>query len=192
MQAWVAHVPGLRVVMPSTPYDAKGLLKSSIRDDNPVIFLEDKLSYDAKGPVPDEEYTIPLGVADVKRQGKDVTLVATSSMVQVALNAAEVLEQEGVSAEVVDPRCLKPLDTETILASVRKTSRAVVIDQGCLSYGASAEIASMIADEAFFYLDAPVKRIGALDVPVPMAPVLELTTIPNEQQVVETVRQLML
>ena len=192
MQAWVAHVPGLRVVMPSTPYDAKGLLKSSIRDDNPVIFLEDKLSYDAKGPVTDEEYTIPLGVADVKRQGKDVTLVATSSMVQVALNAAEVLEQEGVSAEVVDPRCLKPLDTETILASVRKTSRAVVIDQGCLSYGASAEIASMIADEAFFYLDAPVKRIGALDVPVPMAPVLELTTIPNEQQVVETVRQLML
>jgi pyruvate dehydrogenase E1 component beta subunit len=192
MQAWVAHVPGLRVVMPSTPYDAKGLLKSSIRDDNPVIFLEDKLSYDAKGPVTDEEYTIPLGVADVKRQGKDVTLVATSSMVQVALNAAEVLEQEGVSAEVVDPRCLKPLDTETILASVRKTSRAVVIDQGCLSYGPSAEIASMITDEAFFYLDAPVKRIGALDVPVPMAPVLELATIPNEQQVVETVRQLML
>ena len=192
MQTWVAHVPGLRVVMPSTPYDAKGLLKSSIRDDNPVIFLEDKLSYDAKGPVPDEEYIIPLGVADVKRKGNDVTLVATSSMVQVALNAAEVLEQEGVSAEVVDPRCLKPLDTETILASVCKTSRAVVIDQGCLSYGASAEIASMIADEAFFYLDAPVKRIGALDVPVPMAPVLELATIPNEQQVVETVRQLML
>jgi pyruvate dehydrogenase E1 component beta subunit len=191
MQAWVAHVPGLKVVIPSTPYDAKGLLKSSIQDNNPVIFLEDKMSYDVKGPVPSEDYTIPLGVADVKRQGEDVTLVATSSMVQVALKAADLLDQEGISVEVVDPRCLKPLDRETIVASVRKTSRAVVIDEGCLSYGATAEIASIIADEAFFYLDAPVKRIGALDVPVPMAPVLELATIPNEEQVVETVRELM-
>jgi pyruvate/2-oxoglutarate/acetoin dehydrogenase E1 component len=191
MQAWVAHVPGLKVVMPSTPYDAKGLLKSSIRDNNPIIFLEDKMSYDVKGPVPTEEYTIPLGVADVKRQGEDVTLVATSSMVQVALKAADLLEQEGISAEVVDPRCLKPLDKETIVASVCKTTRAVVIDEGCLSYGVTAEIASIIADEAFFYLDAPVKRIGALDVPVPMVPVLERTTIPNEEQVVETVRELM-
>lgn len=191
LQAWVAHIPGLKVALPSTPYDAKGLLKSSIRDNNPVIFLEDKMSYDVRGPVPDKEYTIPLGVADVKRQGEDVTLVATSSMVQVALKAAEMLEQEGISAEVVDPRCLKPLDKETIVASVCKTSRAVVIDEGCLSYGATAEIASIIADEAFFYLDAPVKRIGALDVPVPMVPVLELATIPNEQQVVESVRELM-
>jgi pyruvate/2-oxoglutarate/acetoin dehydrogenase E1 component len=191
MQAWVAHVPGLKVVMPSTPYDAKGLLKSSIRDNNPIIFLEDKMSYDVKGPVPTEEYTIPLGVADVKRQGEDVTLVATSSMVQVALKAADLLEQEGISAEVVDPRCLKPLDKETIVASVCKTTRAVVIDEGCLSYGVTAEIASIIADEAFFYLDAPVKRIGALDVPVPMVPVLERTTIPNEEQVVEIVRELM-
>lgn len=192
LQAWVAHIPGLKVALPSTPYDAKGLLKSSIRDNNPVIFLEDKMSYDVRGPVPEEEYTIPLGVADVKRQGEDVTLVATSSMVQVALQAAEILEQEGISAEVVDPRCLKPLDKETIVASVCKTSRAVVIDEGCLSYGATAEIASIIADEAFFYLDAPVKRIGALDVPVPMVPQLELSTIPNEQQVVECVRALML
>lgn len=191
MQAWVAHVPGLKVVMPSTPYDAKGLLKSSIRDDNPVIFLEDKMSYDVKGPVPLAEYTVPLGVADVKRQGDDVTLVATSSMVQVALQAADLLAGEGISVEVVDPRCLRPLDKETILASVRKTSRAVVVDEGCLSYGVTAEIASLIADEAFFYLDAPVKRIGALDVPVPMAPVLELATIPNEQQIVEVVRELM-
>jgi len=190
-QAWVAHVPGLKVVMPSTPYDAKGLLKASIRDDNPVIFLEDKMSYDVKGPVPGGEYTIPLGMADVKRQGDDVTLVATSSMVQVALKAADLLAQEGISAEVVDPRCLKPLDKETILASVRKTSRAVVIDEGCLSYGVTAEIASIIADEAFFYLDAPVKRIGALDVPIPMTPVLEFATIPDERQVVETVRELM-
>lgn len=190
MQAWVAHVPGLKVVMPSTPRDAKGLLKSSIRDNNPVIFLEDKMSYDVKGPVPDEEYLIPLGVADVKRQGEDVTLVATSSMVQVALKAAELLEPEGISAEVVDPRCLKPLDKGTIVASVCKTGRAVVIDEGYLSYGATAEIASIIADEAFFYLDAPVKRIGAMDVPVPMVPMLELATIPTEQQVVETVREL--
>jgi len=191
MQAWVAHVPGLKVAMPSTPYDAKGLLKAAIRDNNPVVFLEDKMSYDVKGPVPDQEYIIPLGVADVKRQGKDVTLVATSSMVQVALKAAELLEQEGVSAEVVDPRCLRPLDTETIVASVRKTSRAVVIDEGYLGYGATAEIASVIADEAFFYLDASVKRIGALDVPVPMVPALELATIPNEQDVLKTVKDLL-
>jgi pyruvate/2-oxoglutarate/acetoin dehydrogenase E1 component len=191
MQAWVAHVPGLKVVMPSTPYDAKGLLKASIRDDNPVIFLEDKMSYDVKGPVPGGEYTVPLGVADVKREGNDVTLVATSSMVQVALEAADLLAQEGISAEVVDPRCLRPLDKETILASVRKTSRAVVIDEGCLSYGVTAEIASIIMEEAFFYLDAPVRRIGATDVPIPMTPVLEFATIPNEQQVVETVREIM-
>jgi pyruvate/2-oxoglutarate/acetoin dehydrogenase E1 component len=191
MQAWVAHLPGLKVVMPSTPCDAKGLLKASVRDNNPIIFLEDKMSYDVKGPVPDKEYTIPLGVADVKRQGEDVTLVATSSMVQVALKAAELLEQEGISAEVVDPRCLRPLDAETIVASVCKTSRAVVIDEGYLSYGATAEIASIIADEAFFYLDAPVKRIGALDVPVPMVPALELATIPNEQDVLKAVRDFM-
>jgi pyruvate dehydrogenase E1 component beta subunit len=189
-QAWVANVPGLKVVLPSTPYDAKGLLKASIRDDSPVVFLEDKLSYDVKGPVPVGDYTIPLGQADVKRQGDDVTLVATSSMVQVALEAAERLEPGGIQAEVVDPRCLQPLDKETILDSVRKTNRAVVIDEGCLSYGATAEIASTIADEAFFYLDAPVKRIGALDVPVPMAPALELATIPSVEQVVETVRGL--
>jgi len=191
MQAWVAHVPGLKVVMPSTPYDAKGLLKAAIRDDNPVIYLEDKMSYDVKGPVPLGEHTVPLGVADVKRQGDDVTLVATSSMVQVALAAADLLAGEGISAEVVDPRTLKPLDKETILASVRKTNRAIVIDEGYLSYGVTAEIASIIADEAFFHLDAPVKRIGALDVPVPMAPALEFATIPDEKQVVKTVRDLM-
>jgi pyruvate dehydrogenase E1 component beta subunit len=190
MQAWVAHVPGLKVVMPSTPYDAKGLLKTAIRDDNPVIFLEDKLSYDVKGPVPDEDYTIPLGMADVRREGRDVTLIGTSSMVRVALQAADALAQEGIDAEVVDPRCLKPLDKETILASVRKTNRAVVIDGGCLSYGITAEIASIIADEAFFYLDAPVKRIGATDVPIPMAPPLEFATIPTAEQVTETAQGL--
>jgi pyruvate/2-oxoglutarate/acetoin dehydrogenase E1 component len=191
LQAWVAHVPGLKVVMPSTPYDAKGLLKSAIRDDNPVIFLEDKLSYGLQGAVPGEEYVIPLGVADVKRAGDDVTLIATSSMVQVALQAADLLSEEDVSAEVIDPRSLKPLDKETFLASVRKTGRAVIIDQGCRKYGVTAEIAAIIADEAFNYLDAPVKRIGAMDVPVPMVPVLEKETVPNKQQVVETVRGLL-
>ncbi len=190
LQAWMAHIPGLKVVMPATPYDAKGLLKSAIRDDNPVIFLEDKMSYSLKGPVPGEDYTIPLGVADVKRTGRDVTLVATSSMVQVALSAAEVLAGEGVSAEVVDPRTLKPLDKEAILESVKKTGRAIVIDEGYLSYGVTAEIAAIIADEAFDYLDAPVKRIGGADVPVPMAPALEAATIPNRRQVVETARGL--
>ncbi|MGC8880146.1 MAG: alpha-ketoacid dehydrogenase subunit beta [Anaerolineae bacterium] len=190
LHAWVAHIPGLKVVMPSTPYDAKGLLKSAIRDDNPVIFFEDKMSYQVKGLVPVGEYTIPLGVADVKRVGTDVTFVATSSMVQVALAAAEVLEQEGISAEVVDPRTLKPLDKATILESVKKTGRAVVIDEGHLSYGVTAEIAAIIADEAFDYLDAPVKRLGAMDVPVPMAPVLEQATVPNVEQLVATTRGL--
>jgi pyruvate/2-oxoglutarate/acetoin dehydrogenase E1 component len=186
LQAWVAHIPGLKVVMPSTPCDAKGLLKSAIRDDNPVIFLEDKMSYQIKGPVPTGDYTIPLGVADIKRTGTDVTLVATSSMVQVALSAADMLAQDapGISAEVVDPRTLKPLDKETILESAKKTGRAVVIDEGHLSYGVTAEIAAIIADEAFDYLDAPVKRLGAMDVPVPMMPMLEKATVPNEQQLV--------
>jgi pyruvate/2-oxoglutarate/acetoin dehydrogenase E1 component len=190
LQAWMAHIPGLKVVMPSTPYDAKGLLKSAIRDDNPVIYLEDKMSYGVKGPVPIEDYTIPLGVADVKRPGDDVTLIATSSMVQVALSAGEALVGERISAEVIDPRTLKPLDKETILESVKRTGRAVVIDEGYLSYGVTAEIAAIISDEAFDYLDAPVKRIGALDVPVPAAPALEIATIPNEQQVVDVAKGL--
>ena len=176
--------------MPSTPYDARGLLRSAIRDDNPVIFMEDKMSYQIKGPVPTGDYTIPLGLADVKRNGTDVTLVATSSMVQVALAAADMLAQDTVSAEVVDPRTLKPLDKETILESVKKTGRAVVIDEGHLSYGVTAEIASIISDEAFDYLDAPVKRLGAMDVPVPMMPLLEKATVPNEQQLVAMVKGL--
>jgi pyruvate dehydrogenase E1 component beta subunit len=190
LQAWMAHIPGLKVVMPSTPYDAKGLLKAAIRDDNPVIYLEDKMSYGLKGPVPSGDYIIPLGVADVKRAGDDVTLVATSSMVQVALSAADLLAGEGISAEVVDPRTLKPLDKETILGSVKKTGRAIVIDEGYLSYGVTAEIAAIIGDEAFDYLDAPVKRIGGMDVPVPMAPVLERATVPDEGQVVATAKGL--
>ncbi|HWH79980.1 MAG TPA: alpha-ketoacid dehydrogenase subunit beta [Candidatus Binatus sp.] len=190
LHAWLSHVPGLKVVVPATPYDAKGLLKSAIRDDNPVVFFEDKLMYQLKGPVPAEEYLIPLGVADVKRSGSDITFVATSSMVQVAIAAAESLEQSGVSAEVVDVRTTAPLDKQTIIESVKKTSRAIVIDEGYERYGATAEIASVIADGAFYYLDAPVKRMGAMDVPVPFSPVLEDQTVPTPESVANAARRL--
>src|SRR6516162_7343088 len=142
LHAWFSHVPGLKVVLPSTPYDAKGLLKTAIRDENPVVFFEDKMMYKLKGHVPPDDYTIPFGVADVKREGDDITIVATSSMVQVALGAAKMLDEEGISAEVVDPRTVWPLDEETILESVKKTSRALVVDEGYERYGVTAEIAS--------------------------------------------------
>jgi pyruvate/2-oxoglutarate/acetoin dehydrogenase E1 component len=190
LHAWVSHIPGLKVSVPATPYDAKGLLKSAIRDDNPVIFFEDKMMYQLKGPVPQEEYTIPLGVADVKRVGKDITLIATSSMVQVALTAAESLAAGGIGAEVVDVRTTAPLDKQTLIESVKKTSRAIVIDEGYEGYGVTAEIASTIADGAFYYLDAPVKRMGAMDVPVPFSPVLEDQTVPTPEKVVELARTL--
>ena len=190
LHAWVSHVPGLRVVLPSTPYDAKGLLKTAIRDENPVVFFEDKMMYSLKGEVPDADYAIPFGVADVKRSGEDITVVATSSMVQVALRAAELLEAEGISAEVVDPRTTVPLDTSTILASVRKTSRAIVVDEGYRQYGVTAEIAAVIAEGAFDHLDAPVRRLGAMDVPVPFSPVLEDLTVPTAEQVASAAREL--
>lgn len=185
LQAWPSHIPGLKVVLPSTPYDAKGLLKTAIRDDNPVVFLEDKLSWQMKGLVPVEEYTIPFGVADIKRGGTDITLVATSSMVQVALAAAEKMKEIGISAEVIDPRTTFPLDKHTIVESVKKTSRAIVLDEGYERYGVTAEIASVIADGAFYYLDAPVKRMGAMDVPVPFSPSLEDCTVPTPETVFE-------
>jgi pyruvate dehydrogenase E1 component beta subunit len=190
LHAWFCHVPGLKVVVPSTPYDAKGLMKSAIRDDNPVITFEDKMMFQLKGPVPEGDYTIPLGVADVKREGKDITLVGTSSMVHVALEAAKMLAEIGIEAEVVDPRTLKPLDTDTLIASAKKTSRAIVIDEGYHSYGVTAEIASVIADGAFYYLDAPVKRFGAMDVVIPFSPVLEDLTIPTPQAVFEMAKTL--
>lgn len=192
LQAWFSHVPGLKVVMPSTPYDAKGLLKTAIRDENPVAFFEDKMMYSLEGPVPAQEYTIPFGVADVKRLGTDITIVATSSMVQVALGAAEMLDQIGISAEVIDPRTTVPLDTRTLVESAEKTSRAIVVDEGYERYGVTAEIASVIADGAFDYLDAPVKRLGAMDVPVPFSPALEDLTVPNEAAVVEVAKMLCL
>ena len=190
LHAWVAHVPGLKVVLPSTPADAKGLLKTAIRDDNPVVFIEDKMDYAVKGEVPDGDWEIPFGVADVKRAGEDVTIVATSSMVRVALAAAERLEAEGISAEVVDPRTLVPLDRDTLIRSAQKTGRAVVVDEGHRSYGASAELAATIADGAFWSLDAPVKRLAAMDVPVPFSPPLEDVTVPTPDLVAQTVRDL--
>ena len=188
LQAWLSHVPGLKVVLPSTPYDAKGLLKTAIRDDNPVIFFEDKMMFRMKGPVPVEDYTIPLGVADIKREGEDITIVATSSMVQVALGAATLLEQIGISAEIVDPRTTWPLDENRLIESAKKTSRAIVLDEGYEKYGVTAEIASVIATGAFYDLDAPVKRIGAMHVPIPFSPPLEDATIPTEKVVFEAAR----
>jgi pyruvate dehydrogenase E1 component beta subunit len=190
LHAWFCHIPGLKVAMPSTPYDAKGLLKTAIRDENPVVFFEDKMMYRLKGPVPTEEYTIPLGVADIKRGGDDITIVATSSMVQVALGAASLLEDAGISAEVIDPRTLWPLDEKTIVDSVKKTSRAMVIDEGYERYGVTAEIASVISQGAFFDLEAPVKRMGAMHVPIPFSPPLEDVTVATEKSVFEAARAL--
>ena len=190
LHAWPSHIPGLKVAMPSTPYDAKGLLKTAIRDDNPVVFFEDKMMYKLKGPVPEEEYTIPFGVADVKRRGSDITIVATSSMVQVALGAAELLEKEGISAEVIDPRTTWPLDEKTLVESAKKTSRAMVVDEGYGRYGVTGEIAAVIAEGAFYSLEAPVKRTGAMHVPIPFSPPLEDMTVPTEQTVFEAARKL--
>ncbi len=190
LHAWFSHIPGLKVVLPSTPYDAKGLLKSAIRDDNPVAFFEDKMMYKMKGAVPQGDYLVPLGIADIKRSGKDITLVATSSMVQVALSAAELLSPIGIEAEVIDPRTLFPLDKQTLIASAKKTGRAIVVDEGYERYGVTAEIASVIAEGAFYDLDAPVKRMGARDVPVPFSPVLEDLTVPTPESVAEAARTL--
>ena len=190
LHAWYSHIPGLKVAIPSTPYDAKGLMKTAIREDNPVVIVEDKMMYSLKGIVPNEEYTIPLGVADVKRVGEDITLVATSQMVHLALEASQKLAELDISAEVVDPRTTFPLDKQTLIDSVKKTSRAIVIDQGYQRYGVTGEIASVIADGAFYYLDAPVKRIGAMDVPIPFSPVLEDLTIPSVPDIVEMAKTL--
>jgi pyruvate dehydrogenase E1 component beta subunit len=190
LQALVAHIPGLKVAMPSSAYEAKGLMKTAIRDNNPVVIFEDKLMYNDKAPVPEEEYLIPFGQAHIKREGRDVTLVATSSMVQVAEEAAETLSREGISAEIIDPRTIVPLDEETILRSVRKTSRAIVIDEGHQSYGVTAEIAARISEKAFYHLDAPVIRMGAMDVPVPFSPALEDITVPNAARVADNARKI--
>ena len=191
LHAWPSHIPGLKVVVPSTPYDAKGLFKAAVREDNPVVIFEHKISYrKVKGHVPDEDYVIPLGVADVKREGTDITLIALSSMVQVALGAAKMLEEVGISAEVVDPRTTWPLDEKTLVESVRKTSRCLVIDEGYFRYGVTGELASVIQEQAFFDLDGPVRRLGAMHVPIPFSPPLEDVTVPTERQVFDLARQM--
>ncbi len=191
LEAWLVHVPGLKVVMPSTPYDAKGLLLASIRDDNPVIFAEHKLLYKTKGPVPEEDHTIPLGIADIKREGKDVTIIATSVMALRALQAAEELAEEEIEAEVVDPRTLKPFDAETVNRSVMKTGRALIVHEACLTGGVGAEIAARIAEgPAFDYLDAPIKRLAGLDIPIPYNRALEHHTVPQVENIIEAAREL--
>ncbi|WP_376791007.1 alpha-ketoacid dehydrogenase subunit beta [Thermoflexus sp.] len=190
LHAWFAHIPGLKVVLPSTPYDAKGLLKTAIRDDNPVLFFENKAIYSTRGHVPAEEYTIPFGVADIKREGRDLTIVATSRMVQVALEAAEQLAELGIEAEVVDPRTLVPLDRRTLIESAKKTGRVIILDEGHQSYGVAAELAAAITEGAFYYLDAPVVRLGAMDVPIPFSPPLEDLTVPDSEKVVAAAKTL--
>jgi pyruvate dehydrogenase E1 component beta subunit len=183
LHAWTSHIPGLKVVVPSTAYDAKGLFKAAVRDDNPVVIFEHKISYrKVKDHVPNEDYIVPLGVADVKREGSDITFVATSSLVHTALGAAKMLEEVGISAEVVDPRTMWPLDEKTITESVRKTSRCIVMDEGYGRYGVAGELAATIQEQCFFDLDAPVKRLCAMHVPIPFSPSLEDSTVPSEQQ----------
>ncbi len=191
LHAWLAHIPGLKVAMPATPADAKGLFKSAVRDDNPVVIYEDKMMYALKGMVPTEgDHVIPFGQGDIKREGDDVTLIATSSMVHVALDAADALAEQGVSTEVVDPRTLVPFDSETPIESVVKTTRAVVIDEGHKRFGITGEIASVVYQGAFDYLDAPIVRLGAMDVPVPFSKPLEDATIPTVADVVQAVRDM--
>ena len=188
LHALVAHVPGLKVAMPSSAYEAKGLLKTAIRDDNPVVIFEDKMMYQERAPVPEEEYLIPFGKAEVLRGGEDVSLIGTSSMVQVATAAADILAADEVSAEVIDPRTIVPLDEMALIESAKRTSRAIVIDEGHQSFGVTAELAARIGERAFYHLDAPVQRMGAMDVPVPFSPVLEDLTVPTPEAVAKRAR----
>jgi pyruvate/2-oxoglutarate/acetoin dehydrogenase E1 component len=185
------NMPGLKIVIPSTPYDAKGLLKTSIRDDNPVLMFEHRALLNTKGNVPEGEYTIPLGEAVVRREGSDVTLVATAAMVILALEVAESLSKEGISVEVVDPRTLVPLDKETIINSIRKTGRLIVVDEAFGTCGIGGEIAGLAADEAFYYLESPIKLVHSLPVPDPMAPPLERAMVPDKERVAAAVKEVM-
>jgi pyruvate/2-oxoglutarate/acetoin dehydrogenase E1 component len=202
LEAFFCHIPGLKVVAPATAYDAKGLLKSAVRDDNPVLVFEHKLLYGSKGPrsergsispvgeVPDEEYLVPIGKGIVRREGKDVTIVGKLLTMYRALGAADILAEKGIEAEVIDPRTLVPLDKELILASVRKTGRLVIAEEDNLTGGWAAELAAIVADEGFIWLDAPIKRVSAPDVPAPFAPVLEGAYVPDEQRIVQAVLSL--
>jgi pyruvate/2-oxoglutarate/acetoin dehydrogenase E1 component len=190
LEAWFMHTPGLYVAVPTTPYDAKGLLKTAIRGNDPVFFVEHKLLYPVKGLIPEEDYTVPFGVADVKKEGTDVTIVATLYMVHKALAAAEQLSKEGISAEVIDPRTLSPLDKNAIVKSVKKTGRIVIVSEDCKTAGVSSEIAAIIAEEAIDYLDAPIKRVAEPDTPIPFSPTLEKFVIPDEKSIITAVKQL--
>lgn len=191
LEAWFMHVPGLRVVFPSTPYDAKGLLKTAVRDDNPVVFIEDKMAYFTQGEIPDEEYTIPFGQADIKRCGKDITVVALGHMVSRALAAARQLEDEGIELEVIDPRTLNPLDIKTIVESIKRTGRLIIVHQACRTGGVGAEIAAQVMEQAFDYLDAPIERIAGLDTPVPYYIKLENLCYPSADDVVLAARKVL-
>lgn len=191
LEAWFMHTPGLKIDIPSTPYDVKGLLKSAIRDDNPVMVFEHILLYQRKGPVPEEEYTIPIGKADIKRKGKDLTLISYSLMLHRCLSVAEKLEKEGIEIEVIDLRSLYPLDMETIVNSVKKTGKVAIVHQAYLTAGVGAEVGIRITEEAFDFLDAPVKRIAARDVPVPFSPVLEDFVVPTEKRIEEEIKNML-
>ncbi|MFH0797749.1 MAG: alpha-ketoacid dehydrogenase subunit beta [Candidatus Omnitrophota bacterium] len=190
LESWFIHIPGLKVVMPSTPYDAKGLLKSSIRDDNVVIFIEHTLLYNTKGDVPEDEYLIPLGSADIKREGKDVTIISYSRMVLLALEAADELAREGISAEIIDLRTLSPLDIDTLINSVKKTGRVVICEADCKTGGMGAEILSQITERAFDFLDAPPIRIAGKDTPIPYSSVLEKMAVPDKDDIVKKIREI--
>jgi pyruvate dehydrogenase E1 component beta subunit len=190
-ESWFAFVPGLKVVLPSTPADAKGLLKSAIRDENPVLFFEHKDIYDLRGDVPDdEEFTIPLGKANVVRKGKDVTIVTYSKMVHESIKAADALSKEGIEVEIVDLRSIKPMDTETILNSVKKTHRLVCVQEVWLTCSVASEVSAIVAENAIDYLDAPIKRVGSLDVPSPFSPVLEHYVLPDSKKIVESIKDM--
>ncbi len=190
LEMWFVHTPGLIVIQPSTPYDAKGLLKSAIRNDNPIIFIEHKLLYNTKGPVPAEEYLVPIGKADIKRKGDDVTIVAHSRMVLFALSAAEKLAKDGIDCEIVDPRTLKPLDEERILDSVKKTGKIVVVSEGARTGGFASEVAAVVQEDAYDDLDAPVLRVTTEDVPLAYAAELELEAIPKEEDIIQAVKSI--
>lgn len=191
IEGWFLNIPGLKIVVPSNPYDAKGLLKSSIEDNNPIIFLEHKLLYNLKGEVPEDDYRVPIGKSNVVKEGKDVTIVATSIMVNRSLEAAKSLESEGISCELIDPRTIKPLDLEPIIRSVKKTHRLLVVYEGCKTGGIGGEIASRIAEsEAFFYLDAPIFRLGGLDIPIPYSRNLESHAVPQLNNILDEVRNI--
>jgi len=191
LEAWFIHTPGLKIVMPSTATDAKGLLRTALNDSNPVLFFEHKKLYHIKEEVPDDGYTIPFGKADIKRQGKDLTIIATSYMVKMSLDAAVILAQEGIEAEVVDPRTLVPLDEETLINSVKKTGKVLIIYEACKRLGAGTEIVALLVDKAFSYLDAPILRVAAENVPIPFSPVLENFVLPNENKIVKGAKKLL-